>query len=192
MSEDSTDKVVITDQSDAVIVEDNKTPEVDMEAFEAMQKALKKANRESAERRKKLDAFEKAEEERRQAEMSNTEKLEAKVAAMEARAKEAEALNDLRDKQDAFFAAAEAAKLVWASELARKDAVALLNLGDLDDEEIAGAVKELKESRPYLFAQATMHDIDATKRGKGTKEDTEEERVQRAARQFGVKYVPKE
>ena len=55
-----------------------------------MQDALKKANREAAERRKKLDGYESAEAARKEAEMSETDKLNKRLADAEKRAKEAE------------------------------------------------------------------------------------------------------
>lgn len=47
--------------------------------IEAMQRALKEANKEAAERRKKLEAFEKAEEDKKQAEMTELEKTKAEL-----------------------------------------------------------------------------------------------------------------
>jgi len=48
-----------------------------------MQKQLKAVNRESAERRKALEAFEKAEAERKSAEMTEAQKLQAQLAALQ-------------------------------------------------------------------------------------------------------------
>jgi hypothetical protein len=153
-------------------------------------KALKKANREAAERRKAIEQFEKEKKERLEAELSDKEKLEARVTEMEARAKEAETRLELLQKQRAFMAAAEGAKLNWASEQARQDAVALIDLAELDDDGMVDAVTELKEKRPYLFAQATMPDIDSKKRGKGTDKEEREEAIKKAASTYGIKYVP--
>jgi len=59
------------------------TPAVTVESLQAeldkVQKALKETNAESAARRKKLEALEKAEAERKQAEMSEVEKLQAQL-----------------------------------------------------------------------------------------------------------------
>ncbi len=48
-----------------------------------MQKQLKAVNRESAERRKALEAFEKAETERKSAEMTEAQKLQAQITALQ-------------------------------------------------------------------------------------------------------------
>ena len=57
---------------------------ISREEFEKLQKALKEANREAAERRKKLEAYEKAEAERKQAEMTELEKLQAQLKEAQA------------------------------------------------------------------------------------------------------------
>lgn len=191
MSEENKAEMVTADTE---MVEDKQTPEVAavQAELEDARKALKKANREAAERRKQLEAFEAAEAERKQAEMSEQEKLQAKVAEMETRAKEAEARLDLMHKRNAFYSAAAQAEFTWASEQARQDAALLLDFSELDDGDMEQAVKDLKEARPYLFAQPTMPDTDSTKRGKGTKQDADEAKVQDAARRFGIRYVPKE
>jgi len=63
------------------------TPEVTVESLQAdlaqTKQALKAANAEAAERRRKLAAFEAAEAERKQAEMTELEKAQAKLSEME-------------------------------------------------------------------------------------------------------------
>lgn len=54
-------------------------------------KQLKAVNRESAERRKALEAFEKAEAERKQSEMTEAQKLQAKIETLERERAEAQA-----------------------------------------------------------------------------------------------------
>ncbi len=56
---------------------------IDPAEFAKVQAALKEANREAAERRKKLDAYEKAEAERKQAEMTEVERANAKMKEYE-------------------------------------------------------------------------------------------------------------
>lgn len=58
---------------------------------ESLKKALRDANRESADRRKKLEAYETAEAERKQAEMTEVQKLQAKLEKAEAERTQAQA-----------------------------------------------------------------------------------------------------
>jgi hypothetical protein len=55
-----------------------------------MQAALKEANKEAAARRKKLEEYEKAEQERKLAELSETDRLKQELAQAQARVKAAE------------------------------------------------------------------------------------------------------
>ena len=187
--EQKTTETVVPAETETV--EDNQTPAISAEDYESVKAALKKANAEAAERRKQLKAYETAEQERKEAEMSEQEKLKAKLAEVEARAKAAEAQMDTMRKQTALYAAVEAKGLSWASEQARRDAVALLDLSELDDDGMEDAIKALQTDRPYLFKATTTHDIDGKKRGKETPEQKQkadsEEAIKRAAHKFGVK-----
>lgn len=184
-------QVVTTTPAEGETPEDNQTPIVSAEDFESVKAALKKANAEAADRRKQLKAYEQAEQERKQAEMSEQEKLKAKLAEVETRAKAAEAQIDTMKKQQALYAAVEALGLTWASEQARRDAVALLDLSELDDDDIAEAIKDLQKDRPYLFKASSTPDIDSKKKGKETPEQKskadEEAAIKKAAHKFGVK-----
>lgn len=76
----------------------SETPEViDPAEHKKVLEALKAANRESADRRKKLEAYEKAEQERKEAEMSELEKAQKRAAELEAKVKESD-LRELRRK----------------------------------------------------------------------------------------------
>ena len=187
--EQKTTETVVPAETETV--EDNQTTTISAEDYESVKAALKKANAEAAERRKQLKAYETAEQERKEAEMSEQEKLKAKLAEVEARAKAAEAQMSTMRKQTALYAAVEAKGLSWASEQARRDAVALLDLSELDDDGMEDAIKALQTDRPYLFKATTTHDIDGKKRGKETPEQKQkadsEEAIKRAAHKFGVK-----
>ena len=66
--------------------ETSETPEsVDPQEFKKLQDALRQANKEAKERRLKLDAFEKAEEERKQAAMTEAERTAAKLKEYESK-----------------------------------------------------------------------------------------------------------
>ena len=75
-------------------------PAVTVEGLQAeldkVQKALREANSESAARRKKLEAFEKAEADRKQAELSEVEKIQAQLKEAQERAAKLERENAQR------------------------------------------------------------------------------------------------
>lgn len=160
--------------------------------LEETRKALKKANSEAAARRKQLEEYEEAERKRKEAELSEVEKLTNRVSEMEARAQEAEARLDLLHKQRAFFAATEAANLQFANEKARQLAVSSLDLSEMDEDDMAAAVKEMQKDMAFLFTEAKLPDIDGAKRGKQTKAGAEEEAIKAAAQRWGIRYIPKD
>jgi len=99
--------------ADEIETPDVETPEApDLEALQAelekTRKALKETNREAAERRKKLEAYEKAESERQQAEMTELDRMRAEKDAADKRAEAAEARATQTLIRSAFIA--EAAK----------------------------------------------------------------------------------
>ena len=99
--------------ADEIEPPDVETPEApDLEALQAelekTRKALKETNREAAERRKKLEAYEKAESERQQAEMTELDRMRAEKDAADKRAEAAEARATQTLIRSAFIA--EAAK----------------------------------------------------------------------------------
>jgi hypothetical protein len=63
---------------------ESETPKtIDPAEFAKVQAALKEANKEAADRRKKLDAYEKADADRKAAEMTESEKAAAKIKAQD-------------------------------------------------------------------------------------------------------------
>jgi hypothetical protein len=86
MSETDTAEVVETATATATQAPASKTLDELQAENERMSKALKDANREAADRRKKLDAYEKAEEARKNAEMSEQQKLQKEVETLRAQA----------------------------------------------------------------------------------------------------------
>ena len=186
-----------TTGSDTEIVEDNDTAtEGDADAIRAelenTRKALKRANREAADRRKTLEQYEQQEQERRDAELSELDK--AKAALEKARTAQADAEARLARKlqHDAFFGATSEAGFTWASEQARRDAVKLIEWADVDGDDMAELVKQLKKDREYLFQQPRLPDVDGKKRGNASPADADEDKVRDAARRYGVPYSSKE
>lgn len=94
------EKVETTEPVEAEIAEqetpeaqEEPTPEAIAAELEDTRKALAKANREAAQRRKKLETYEKADQERKEAELSEMEKLQKQLADREAK------LNELNLKE---------------------------------------------------------------------------------------------
>lgn len=119
--------------------------------LERTRKALAKANREAAERRKKLEAYEAEEQKRREAEMSELEK--AQEAARAAEAEKQAALQRASEMVLRSSIITEAAALNFADP---NDAYVLLDKSDLIVEEgkvegLSDALKALAESKPYMI-----------------------------------------
>lgn len=134
-------------------------PKLTLEEYQAKleesQKALKAANRESAERRKQLDALAKAEEDRKTAEMTELQKLQQKTEQLEKEKKASEDRLIQTLIRSAIVEKASALNFVDPS-----DAVALLDKSKLtvDDEgKVDGlddALKELLKAKPHLVKRA--------------------------------------
>ena len=168
---------------------------------ERMSVALKAANREAADRRKKLDAYEQAEAKRKAAEMTDLEKAQAERAEFETRyQKLATEFDGLRLRQS-FFDEVAKQGVQFASDQARADAYNLADLtaaldgGEVQSKAVGDALKALKRDRPYLFGQpAAPPDIGATARGgdSGLPDVTDADVQEFAARMsIPVQYVDK-
>ena len=182
---------MVTDSTETVDVTQDSTDEVDLTAeLEETRKALKRANREAAERRKLLEQYEREAEQRKQDEMSEIEKLQAALEKERQQRQEAEAKRDLLAKRQQFYSVIAEANLQFANEQARRDAALLVDLSEMDDQVISDAVHDLKKARPYLFAQAQKPDIDGQKRGTAKGADEFEDQVRDASVRFGFDYVP--
>jgi hypothetical protein len=129
---------------------------------------IKERNRENAERRKKLEALEKAEEERKQAELTEVQKAEAKAKAAEEEKTRLEAENKTLKLQRAFEDKVRDAKLEFKSSLAATDAFhALVALLDGEDEITDDHIKQLTQERDYLFGKSTESSQNNDARSKG-------------------------
>lgn len=134
------------------------------------EKHIKSLNKESAERRIKLEAFEKAEQERKQAELTEVQKAEAKAKAAEERQIALEAENKTLKLEGAFAAKVRAMKLDFANENAEKDAFQALDL-EAVGEDYAGLedeIKRLVKERSYYFGKESQqqHNNDGSAKGK--------------------------
>jgi type IV secretory pathway VirB10-like protein len=135
------------------------TPEQLRAELAKAREALKATNRESAERRKRLEALEAAEKKRKTAEMSEVEQWQQKSADAEARL----AAQELRLQAQALKHTVErqAATLGFinpedAQRLAELSGVAFDEEGQPDAKAIEAALKALAKSRPYLMKGAAQ------------------------------------
>lgn len=153
-------------------------------------KALAAANKEAADRRKKLEAFERAEQERQQAQLSETERLKQQLAEAESKAATATAAANERLLRAAVLA--EASKLGFVDP---SDAWRMLDrdgLGIDEDGEATGAseaLKALAKAKPYLVKAATAPaaSIDGDRgRGASTPEQKAAVREQQLRQRFGI------
>ena len=149
-----------------------------MAELESIRKALKAANAEAATRRKALEAFEQADEQRKLAEMTEVEKANARAKAAEERADTVE-----RDAQRERLTHAVALKAQTLNFHDPADAMAFVASDTLTVETVDDALAELAKTRPYLVKGPTTPDIDAAKRS--TPKDKKKEQRDIAAK-FGI------
>lgn len=148
--------------------------------LERTRKALVDANREAAKRRKQLEAYEAAEAERKQAQMTELEKAQAALAEVEKRATEAE-----RGRKQALVRAAVIARAGALRFVNPEDAIAFLGAESLEigeDGQIADLdeqLTKLTKARPYLLQQPGQ--LGATNPGRGGAQggETDQERRRR-------------
>jgi len=149
---------------------------------ERMRKALADANKDIAQRRKKEEAYEAAEAERKQAQMSELEKAQAKVAELEKRAAEAEA-----GKRQALIRAAVIARATVQGFREPEDVLRFLDTGaveithDGQVRDVDTLLQGLAKAKPYLLQPAGTVGATNPGRGQGTGESDEARR----ARLFG-------
>lgn len=151
--------------------------------------ALKAANRESAERRKKLDEYEQAEQKRREAELSETEKLNQRL--QEAEQAKAQALATANDRliRAAFVAAAAqhgAEHPADAYLLADRTNVTVDESGNVTG--VTEAVKALVDGKRLTLRGRTVPNMDAgSGNNQGERQAALTEEELRVARRLGVK-----
>lgn len=147
---------------------------------------------EAARVRKKVEAFEQAEADRKKSEMSEIDRL--KLEKQEADTRAETAANETRNLklQIAFEDAADELEVVFASKEAAKDAYTFLDkkiVGD-DGAGMKKAIEALQESKPYLFAESDEQEVNTDARQKGTprtKEIMDKERVTELSSRFRIR-----
>jgi lipopolysaccharide export LptBFGC system permease protein LptF len=126
------------------------------------QSALHQSNREAAERRKKLEAFEAAEQQRKEAEMTEAQKTAEQIKATEERAQKAEQERDAVQarmletlKRTSVISAASAAGFNDPADAwlyIDRDKITVNEAGAVEG--VDQAIKTLAEKKPYLLKAA--------------------------------------
>jgi len=148
--------------------------------LERTRTALQGANRESADRRKRLEAFEKAELDRAKKDLSEVERLKGQVAELDKRARELEAEREMMIIRSAVERAAAALGFHSA-----EDAYQLADLSGVEIDEdgkvsnVDKALKELVKARPYLVRVVDKPDTNAGATGGKVSREQDEERLRR-------------
>lgn len=152
--------------------------------------ALKAANNEAAQRRRKLDEYEAAEQKRRESEMSETDKLTKRVQEAEA-AKEA-ALRSANDRliRAAFIAEAAAAGVEFPADafaLADRTNVSVDESGNVSG--VTEAVSALVNAKRLPLRNRTVATLDSGAGGNsnGQRQVTLTEQELQIARRMGIK-----
>ena len=152
--------------------------------------ALKKANAEAAKRRKELERFQKLEQERKDAELSDLEKAQKLSEEWKGKFDELSADLDGMRMRQAFYDATAAAKVVFVNDAARQDAYDLSDLSGVEVDEdgsVSGmdeVIKALQKSRPHVFGKAGAPDINAGEGGKKKGKAASDDEVIR--RRYGI------
>ena len=145
---------------------------------EQLRAALKAANKEAAERRKKLDALEAAEAKRKEDELSEVEKADKRAKDAETKAQQLE-----QRWRDGMLRSAVTLAATQAQFYDPEDAYRLADLSSLtvnDDGTVTGvedALKALVKAKPHLVKTTTNApppDVNAQNRGRTTVPTTDE------------------
>ena len=151
------------------------------------QKHIRALNKESAERRKKLEEFEKAEAERKQAELTEVEKATARAKALEEERAQLAKENQTLKLQRDFEARVRDASLSFRNSHAAKDAFhALVEILGDETEVTEEHIKQLVRERDYLFGKAeqTVTGNDGTRKGKANESVLTQEKIDAKRRNF--------
>lgn len=167
---EETDVTAVADapetEADATEQVEQLEEKVDPKEHLKLKEQLKKVNRESAERRVKLEALEKEKADKDKADLSELDraKLELSETQQKHAAQEAE-LKTMR-RERSFEQAERKLSLTWFNETARNDAIKILEA--VEPENMEKELKKLAGERPNWLKNAEVPDIDSQNNGKQT------------------------
>jgi hypothetical protein len=175
MTEEKKAEEKLEDESEKLESETEPTVEELKAQIVEKNKHIKSLNNESAERRKKLEAFEKAEVDRKTAELSAIERVEKIAEGMKAEKAKLEQENKLLKLQGSFGVEVRKLKLEFVNEVAAQDAFKALDI-ELVGDDLSGmeeAIKSLAKERSYLFGKSeqAQQTNDGARRSKGNTQD---------------------
>lgn len=158
---EQTDKTPAGADAPPVVAETKKTLTVDelLAERERMAAALKEANKEAADRRKRLEALEAADRARAEAAMTETEKATAKAKELEAQLSAANA--ELTETKILTAIEREAVRLGFADA---NDAAVMIDRKTItiDGKNVTGvkeALESLSKAKPYLLKAQTTSSV---------------------------------
>jgi len=164
---------VSADETPAATASGEPTLETLQTRLTETQAALKRANSESAGRRKRLEAFEKAQTDRETAKLSEIEQAQTLAEEWEGKYNSLSSELAAARLRRAFYEEADVQKMVFVNAQAKRDALSLASLTDVTVKEgqpvgITAAVKALGKSHPHLFgAPIAAKNINSGAAGQG-------------------------
>ena len=185
----NTEQVEMATTADTEMVDatDAGTQTTSASELEDIRKALKKANAEAAANRKALQAYQDAEEKRKQSEMTEVERLNAKIAEMAA--KDEATQQSLRETR--LYAAIDltANKLKFrkteeARKLVNRDAIEYGEDGEWSG--VEDALKALAKDSPHLIEAVNNADTDGLRRNQVNTAAIDEQNRIRSAQTYGI------
>lgn len=132
-----------------------------MNTIKQQRQAEKDLKKQLSEARTALTKYQEADKAKQDAEKSELQKAQERLAKLEADYSEAQSLLAGYKLQNSFYSASNRLGFNWISQQAKEDAFALLDLETVDLDEVnehgepkalETSLRALKKSRPYLFA----------------------------------------
>jgi multidrug efflux pump subunit AcrA (membrane-fusion protein) len=156
------------------------------EELAKLRAALKKANKEAAERRKLLEQYEAERKQKEEAELSELDKLRRQLEQEQKRREEAE-----RRARERLLKAEVQAHATRLNFLDPGDAWRLLDLSDIDYDEngeplgIAEKLQVLAKEKPYLLRRQPVAETNA-REGRGRQDGMTEDKLRQLKQRFGI------
>ena len=152
-------------------------------------KKIKDLNRENADRRKKLEAIEKDDDEKRKAAMTELERAKADLQSLTSERDALKAEKAAFALRQSFEKTARTLKLEFANETAMDDAFKALDTSVTgeDGSGMKDAIAALQKSRPYLFGKGAQQPrTDASNKGTTNPEITSADLAAQKRSKYGA------